>query len=297
MGGRPKKLLLPGHDREPSGRSCSPPGQPSVEESADCIPASELQGGSPELWSVNCGSSASPPHSPALRAGVARQRRGTKEIEAAPVLLRTITSQREGTSPGSLLRRAVSGSASASASASASGSPVEIRPPISPTTLRALLQPSPPALRALPPGLVLADRSSAGEAAAAGVGGRSQGHHSTSSQAEGLLRRQPTPSPVGIRPAPPGASPSRSADASASPLASPSASPLDLRPPSMRSERRRPPRSPSPTTATARRLERPHEPHAIDVAPTASGLANLALAAALPRATGPVAAAPAEATQ
>ena len=63
------------------------------------------------LWSLSCGS-------PTMRrSSVSRQRRLTKEIEAAPVLLRTIASkEKEGGSPGSLLRRALSGSASANAS-------------------------------------------------------------------------------------------------------------------------------------------------------------------------------------
>ena len=101
------------------------------------------------LWSLSCGSSALQPPA-TLRPSVARQRRGTKEIEAAPVLLRTIASTKEGGSPGSLLRRAVSGSASANASGS--GSPVNLRPP-SPTspTMRALRQPVPP------PGAVFAN--------------------------------------------------------------------------------------------------------------------------------------------
>ena len=101
------------------------------------------------LWALSCGSSALQPPAK-LRPSVSRQRRGTKEIEAAPVLLRTIASTKEGGSPGSLLRRAVSGSASANASGS--GSPVDLRPPM-PTspTLRALRQP------ALPPGAVFAN--------------------------------------------------------------------------------------------------------------------------------------------
>ena len=94
------------------------------------------------LWSLSCGS-------PTLRSSVSRQRRLTKEIEAAPVLLRTIASkEKEGGSPGSLLRRALSGSASANASGSSgSGSPVDLRPP-------ARTGPSPRALwqAALPPG-------------------------------------------------------------------------------------------------------------------------------------------------
>ena len=101
------------------------------------------------LWSLSCGSSALQPPA-TLRPSVARQRRGTKEIEAAPVLLRTIASTKEGGSPGSLLRRAVSGSASANASGS--GSPINLRPP-SPTspTLRALR------LGVPPPGAVFAN--------------------------------------------------------------------------------------------------------------------------------------------
>ena len=100
------------------------------------------------LWSLSCGS-------PTMRrSSVSRQRRLTKEIEAAPVLLRTIASkEKEGGSPGSLLRRALSGSASANASGSSgSGSPVDLRPP-APTG------PSPRALRqaALPPGAGLSN--------------------------------------------------------------------------------------------------------------------------------------------
>ena len=95
------------------------------------------------LWSLSCGS-------PTLRrSSVSRQRRLTKEIEAAPVLLRTIASkEKEGGSPGSLLRRALSGSASANASGSSgSGSPVDLRPPArAGPSSRALWQ------AALPPG-------------------------------------------------------------------------------------------------------------------------------------------------
>ena len=120
----------------------------ALKEAADCAATPEDLTPPPDskeaLWSVSCGSSALQPPA-TLRPSVSRQRRGTKEIEAAPVLLRTIASTKEGGSPGSLLRRAVSGSASANASGS--GSPVDLRPP-TPTspTLRVLRQP------ALPPG-------------------------------------------------------------------------------------------------------------------------------------------------